>query len=142
MVKQARFEMSIANVKSARDVDISNAWPQFERMARKLVRMTPKIGQADEMNYYEETINMGTQKPQFDPTRKFVRVSEVRPDGFIAFDFAIGEPELYVEMILTQPAFEEFCSANNVIRLDAAQPETEESGLGWRLDQATYHKPR
>ncbi|HMV54460.1 MAG TPA: phenol hydroxylase subunit [Rhodocyclaceae bacterium] len=81
-------------------------------------------------------------KPQFDPTRKFVRVSEIRPDGFVAFDFAVGEPELYVEMILTQPAFEEFCRVNDVIRLDPQQPDAENDGLAWRLDQATYHKPR
>lgn len=77
----------------------------------------------------------------FDPTRKFVRISEIRRDGFVAFDFAIGEPALYVEMMLTQAAFAEFCRVNRVIRLDGEAPATQDSGLGWRLDQATAHRP-
>lgn len=55
-----------------------------------------------------------------DPQTRFVRVTEVRPDGFVAFDFAIGEPEIYVEMLLPQDGFEAFCAQQNVIRLDAA----------------------
>ena len=46
---------------------------------------------------------------------KYVRVTEMRPDGFVAFDFAIGEPEIYVEMLLPQDAFLAFCEAQSVI---------------------------
>lgn len=49
--------------------------------------------------------------------RRFVRVRE-RHDGFVEFDFAIGEPGLYVELILTDSAFDEFCAANHVQMLD------------------------
>lgn len=43
-----------------------------------------------------------------DPTRRFYRLRHVRDDGFIEFDFAIGSPELSVELILPHAAFEAF----------------------------------
>lgn len=50
--------------------------------------------------------------------RRFVRVRD-RHDGFVEFDFAIGEPDLYVELILTEAAFDEFCETNRVRMLGA-----------------------
>lgn len=58
----------------------------------------------------------------FDPTRRYVRVCEQRPDGFIEFEFAIGDPALCVELMLQEAAFHEFCLANAVIVLDPAAP--------------------
>lgn len=58
----------------------------------------------------------------FDPTRRYVRVCEQRPDGFIEFEFAIGDPEMCVELMLPEAAFHEFCLANAVIVLDPAKP--------------------
>jgi len=52
--------------------------------------------------------------PGFDLKRRFVRLTRVRPDGFIEFDFAVGEPELKVELILTAAAFRSFCADNHV----------------------------
>jgi phenol hydroxylase P0 protein len=54
----------------------------------------------------------------FDPTKKFVRVNKLRPDGFVEFDFAVGEAEIYVEMILPANSFDDFCSLNKVIFLN------------------------
>lgn len=51
----------------------------------------------------------------FDPSLRFVRLRKVRDDGFVEFDFAIGEPDLSVELILPAEAFREFCRANRVI---------------------------
>ncbi|WP_078119091.1 phenol hydroxylase subunit [Thiosocius teredinicola] len=50
--------------------------------------------------------------------RRFVRVRE-RHNGFVEFDFSIGDPELYVELILTDAAFDEFCTTNRVKLLGA-----------------------
>jgi phenol/toluene 2-monooxygenase (NADH) P0/A0 len=55
----------------------------------------------------------------FDPFVKYVRVTGERADGFVEFDFALGEPSLFAEMMLTRAAFEEFCATQGVIRLDA-----------------------
>lgn len=71
----------------------------------------------------------------FDATRRYVRVCEQRPDGFIEFEFAIGDPVLCVELMLKEDDFHEFCLINDVIVLDAA-----ESGQGdWaaRLNKAS-----
>ena len=46
-------------------------------------------------------------------------VIEQRADGLVAFEFAIGWPELAVELMLPSPAFAAFCAANRVQRLDA-----------------------
>lgn len=54
----------------------------------------------------------------FDPSKKFVRVTRLREDGFIEFDFSVGEAEIYVEMILPAKAFDDFCLLNKVTFLD------------------------
>jgi phenol hydroxylase P0 protein len=53
-----------------------------------------------------------------DTSRRFVRVTEERADGLVAFDFSIGWPELSVELLLPRAAFDEFCATNRVIRLE------------------------
>jgi phenol hydroxylase P0 protein len=57
-------------------------------------------------------------QPNFDVNKKYVRVTELRADGFVEFEFAIGEPELFVEMILPPSAFDEFCAMNAVTFLN------------------------
>jgi len=75
-----------------------------------------------------------------DTRRRWVRVTGARGDGFVEFDFAIGEPELCVEMILGTEAFAEFCTENQVEMLPPREPAAgiEESGdWDWRLADAT-----
>ena len=74
-----------------------------------------------------------TDLPQVDTTRRFVRVTEERADGLVAFEFSIGWPELAVELLLPAKAFAEFCAVNQVQRLaprtettDPAPEETDE----------------
>ncbi len=51
------------------------------------------------------------KKRNFDKQKRFVRVrNKVR--GFVEFDFAIGDPSIYIELILPSAAFEEFCKKN------------------------------
>lgn len=54
-----------------------------------------------------------------DPTKRYVRICEERLDGFIEFEFSIGDPELCVELMLPKDSFEEFCHANEVVMLEA-----------------------
>lgn len=56
--------------------------------------------------------------PVCDTRLKYVRVTERRPDGLVAFEFSIGWPELAVELLLPSAAFEEFCARHAVQRLD------------------------
>jgi phenol hydroxylase P0 protein len=53
-----------------------------------------------------------------DTSRRFVRVTERRADGLVAFEFSIGWPELAVDLLLPAAAFAEFCERNQVQRLD------------------------
>lgn len=91
-----------------------------------------------------------SQTSSFDPTRKFVRVTELRPDGFVEFDFAIGEPELFVEMILPAAAFDEFCAHNRVsfvdeksrLKLDNTADAAGNEEWNWSLRDATHQRFR
>lgn len=82
---------------------------------------------------------VGTRAVQpelLDTKAKYVRVTELRTDGFVAFDFAIGEPEIYVEMLLPQAAFADFCAEHDPIRLEAAPSAADDNDFLWRLADA------
>lgn len=65
----------------------------------------------------------GMPEPRgFDTTRRFVRVVEHRPDGFVEFHFSIGDPSLFVEMLLSGPAFDEFCASSGAELLGPLDP--------------------
>jgi phenol hydroxylase P0 protein len=68
-----------------------------------------------------ETQATDSDQPGFDATRRYVRVCEQRPDGFVEFEFAIGDPALCVELMLKAADFHEFCLANDVIVLGQAE---------------------
>lgn len=87
---------------------------------------------------------MEIDKPALDTSRKFVRIIERRADGFVEFEFAIGEPELYAEMLLPGDAYEAFCEANHVTFLEprVENPEEDDRGLDWSLHRATHQRLR
>jgi phenol hydroxylase P0 protein len=43
-----------------------------------------------------------------------VRVIAERDNGLVVFEFAIGWPDLSVELAMPRPAFEEFCIQHQV----------------------------
>lgn len=66
----------------------------------------------------------------------FVRVRDRRADGFIEFDFAIGDPDLTVELILPAAAFEEFCATHRVRHLTAdEEAHVDADQAKWRYGQ-------
>lgn len=73
-----------------------------------------------------------------DTARRFVRLSGERPNGFVEFEFAIGEPEIFVEMILGREAFAEFCAANRVEMLPPRDADAPTDDWDWRLADATH----
>jgi phenol hydroxylase P0 protein len=95
---------------------------------------------------YPHTGKNAMAAEDFDPRRKFVRVVELRADGFVEFDFAIGEPELFVELIMPAAAFDEFCASNKVSFVDTQQRLKVNSGEGdaaewnWSLRDATHQR--
>lgn len=49
----------------------------------------------------------------------YVRVTGTRAARFVEFEFAIGDPELAVELVLSFEQFSQFCTTHGVIHLNA-----------------------
>ena len=66
----------------------------------------------------------------------YVWIAHRTEEGFVEFDFALGDPSLYVEMILPEEAFEEFCERNRVVFLTAGQRQRiEREEVRWRYGE-------
>lgn len=83
-----------------------------------------------------------TSPPPVDVNRKYVRLVELRPDGLVEFEFSISDPALFVEMLLPEAAYEEFCLTNRVILLEGERPEEGEDDFNWSLREATHQRFR
>lgn len=83
----------------------------------------------------------------FDITRKFVRVMRTLPNGLVEFEFAVGEPDVAVELVMPKAAFDEFCAANQVELLSATtttpfDADAADADFHWNLHQATHQRFR
>ena len=83
----------------------------------------------------------------FDITRKFVRVMRALPNGLIEFEFAIGDPDVAVELVMPKAAFAEFCAANQVEQVTAPKAvavdaDAADADFNWNLHQATHQRFR
>jgi phenol/toluene 2-monooxygenase (NADH) P0/A0 len=63
-------------------------------------------------------------------TRHFVRVTRADHHGFTEFQYAIGDPNLYLEMTLPPAAFAEFCARHAVTHLTPAQAASVDAAAG------------
>jgi phenol hydroxylase P0 protein len=52
-----------------------------------------------------------------DLSQRFVRELRESADGLVAFEFAIGWPDMAVELAMPRPLFEAFCRQNQVQHL-------------------------
>lgn len=59
--------------------------------------------------------------------RRFVRILQEDKNGLVQFEFAIGWPDLAVELALPRAAFDEFCAQNAVRFVTEAEIEAEEA---------------
>lgn len=62
----------------------------------------------------ETSTDASTAAQAVDSLRKFVRVTDRRPNGLVAFEFAIGWPDLAAELVLPEAMFQEFCAKHQV----------------------------
>ena len=60
------------------------------------------------------TLSTAKVERNCDITLKFVRIKQVRADGLVCFEFAIGWPELFVDLMLPRAAFDDFCVRQHV----------------------------
>lgn len=88
----------------------------------------------------DPTVDPLTAPAGFDPTRRFIRVTGQRGD-FVEFDFAVGEPDVFAELVLSRTAFEEFCATNQPEPMgprDEGEPDVDHPDAAtWRLSDAT-----
>ena len=54
-------------------------------------------------------------------SKRFVRITNPDRKGFVEFNFSIGDPTIYLEMILDKPAFEAFCKEEGTVFLTPEQ---------------------
>ncbi|PKO84175.1 MAG: phenol hydroxylase [Betaproteobacteria bacterium HGW-Betaproteobacteria-11] len=73
---------------------------------------------------------------------KFVRVTLRREDGFVEFDFAIGSPDIFVELMLPEAAFRGFCEQNQVILLEGERQDAPGDDWAWRMSDARHQRFR
>lgn len=72
--------------------------------------------------------------PAFDVARHFVRFRELDDRGYVQFDFAIGDPELAVELTLPLAAYQEFCRTQAVTYLTREQADAiDVEKMKWRF---------
>lgn len=81
----------------------------------------------------------------FNPERKFVRLIETHANGLVEFEFAVGEPGLFVELLMSRSAFDEFCAMHQVTPtqghlLPAQSSDTQEWDWSLRAARSQQHR--
>ena len=72
----------------------------------------------------------------FDQMPRYVRVRSQPGDAFVEFDFAIGYPDLFVELVLPRQAFQQFCENNHVQHMDAQMSDAlDADARKWRYGE-------
>lgn len=74
---------------------------------------------------------MGKPHHTFNPALRFVRVVEEHANGMVEFEFAVGEPELFVEMVLPKAAFDDFCKTQGVVPTVVVRDESGDRAEDW-----------
>jgi phenol hydroxylase P0 protein len=76
---------------------------------------------------------------QMSELKRYARIRRVVDDKFIEFDFAIGDPSLYVELVLPKDAFDTFCRHNKVVMMTDEEAQAVDADMAkWRYgDEAT-----
>jgi len=73
----------------------------------------------------------------FEQMPRYVRVRSEPDAAFVEFDFAIGYPDLFVELVLPKTAFASFCASNRVRHMDAAMAAAVDADMQkWRYGES------
>ncbi|MBT8766105.1 phenol hydroxylase subunit [Metapseudomonas boanensis] len=79
---------------------------------------------------------MNSLLPSFEQLPRYVRVRSEPGAIFVEFDFAIGYPDLFVELVLPRAAFASFCEQNRVQHMDTAMAEAVDADMEkWRYGE-------
>lgn len=75
------------------------------------------------------------EKTDFDRLTRYVRVRK-QVKGFVEFDFAIGDPSVYIELILPVAAFDEFCKKNKAVHMTEEEAKAVDKDMQkWRYGE-------
>lgn len=78
------------------------------------------------------------QKNPLQTHAKYIWIKRELDSRYIEFYFAIDDPSLFVELILPQEAFREFCRVNSVVHMSAEQiAAVEAEAEKWRYGKDT-----
>lgn len=81
-------------------------------------------------------LDSNTSDPESVPLPELTRYVRIRGEvggKFIEFDFAIGDPTLYVELVLPKAAFTAFCHHNKVVMMSDEQARRVDADMAkWR----------
>jgi phenol hydroxylase P0 protein len=78
------------------------------------------------------------KRSAFDRLTKFIRVRSKPDSRFVEFDFAIGDPSLFVELVMPKGAFDAFCAANEVVHMTEEQIRAVDAEMEkWRYGEDT-----
>ncbi len=81
---------------------------------------------------------VGADVAGLDSYVKYIRVRSDENARFVEFDFAIGDPMLFVELIMPKTAFVHFCTANDVVFMTREQQENVDAEMEkWRYGEET-----
>ncbi len=80
--------------------------------------------------------------PPLDVNRKFVRLTGPQAGPWVNFEFAIGDPALFVEMRLPREGFAAFCQQHQVEMLEPAGDAPSAGDWDWRLLDANQQRFR
>lgn len=83
-----------------------------------------------------EDIAKNVKPVPFSEQKRYVRVRQIVADKFVEFDFAIGDPSLYVELVLPKDAFESFCQNNKAQMMNADEAAAVDADMEkWRYGE-------
>lgn len=77
---------------------------------------------------------MQDPRPLFDKTQRFVLITAQREDGYVEFDFSVGDPDLAVELIMNRAMFDRFCEVNAVRTLTQTDDQFNLTRERWRFE--------
>ena len=90
------------------------------------------------MTNVERKARTGDSRKPIEQLVKYVRVRSESGARFVEFDFAIGDPNLFVELIMPPETFEEFCEKNGVVYMTDEQMKAVDAEMEkWRYGEDT-----
>ncbi|GAA4000240.1 hypothetical protein GCM10022279_24930 [Comamonas faecalis] len=75
-----------------------------------------------------------TPDERWDIERRYIRIVQEHDSGMVEFEFAVGEPGLFVEMVLPRAEFDDFCTTQGVQPTHGALPEQEQGSAAHEWD--------